>query len=157
MDDQATLPAPFGALGIRCSDDFVEDIRFLPPDTRMTAATTPLGRRAVDQLARWLTDPSVVFDLPLRSRGTAFQQRVWQALTDIAPGTTLTYGALAAALGSSARAVGQACGANPYPIVVPCHRVVARGALGGFAHARSGVLIETKQWLLRHELTPPIR
>jgi methylated-DNA-[protein]-cysteine S-methyltransferase len=63
-----------------------------------------------------------------------------------------TYGALAAALQSSARAVGGACGANPYPVVVPCHRVIASdGGLGGFARQRGGFLLEVKRWLLQHE------
>jgi methylated-DNA-[protein]-cysteine S-methyltransferase len=74
------------------------------------------------------------FDLPVAPHGSAFQCRVWDALRAIPPGETRTYGDLAQLLGSSARAIGQANGANPIPIVIPCHRVVAAaGRLGGYS------------------------
>ncbi len=88
------------------------------------------------------------FDLPLAPQGTAFQRRVWEALRRIPLGETRTYGDLARALDSAARAVGRANGANPLPILIPCHRVVAAGGLGGYS-APGG--IETKSWLLAHE------
>jgi len=151
MDFAAIVPAPFGALGIRCNSDALTEIRFLPPGTAARTAEQGLAQRAATQLARWLDDPHAQLDLPLAFTGTAFQQRVWAAIARIPPGEMRRYGELATELGSAARAVGQACGANPFPIIVPCHRVVARHAMGGFAHASAGFLIETKQWLLRHE------
>jgi methylated-DNA-[protein]-cysteine S-methyltransferase len=72
-------------------------------------------------------------------------------LRSIPPGRTRTYGELASKLGTSARAVGGACRANPCPVVVPCHRVVAANGLGGFAGDTSGRKLEVKRWLLRHE------
>ncbi|TKW60969.1 MAG: methylated-DNA--[protein]-cysteine S-methyltransferase [Blastochloris viridis] len=82
-------------------------------------------------------------------QGTAFQQRVWAALMDIPYGKTVTYGELAATVGSHARAIGGAVGANPCPILVPCHRVMgAKDKMTGFS-APGGVV--TKEWLLRHE------
>jgi methylated-DNA-[protein]-cysteine S-methyltransferase len=92
-----------------------------------------------------------VFDLPLLVEGTEFQQHLWAALCEIPRGRTLTYGALAGRLGVDARAVGQACGDNRLPIVIPCHRVVAANGIGGFAHATGGYLLEAKRWLLAHE------
>jgi methylated-DNA-[protein]-cysteine S-methyltransferase len=86
--------------------------------------------------------------------GTPFQCRVWQALRDIPPGTTRTYGELARDLGTSPRAIGGACRANPCLIAVPCHRVVARDGLGGFAGERGGKRLAVKRWLLRHEGAP---
>jgi methylated-DNA-[protein]-cysteine S-methyltransferase len=84
--------------------------------------------------------------------GTPFRQRVWQLLSRIPPGQTRTYGDVARELGSSARAVGQAVGDNPIPIVIPCHRVIAAdGSLGGFNHSRSGYSLDIKRWLLFHE------
>jgi methylated-DNA-[protein]-cysteine S-methyltransferase len=151
MDFDAVIRAPFGALGIRSTDQAVTEIRFLPPGTPALAARRPPAQAAANALARWLDDPTHALDLPLAACGTAFQRRVWAAIRAIPLGQLRTYGALSAELDSAARAVGQACGANPSPIVVPCHRVVGRQALGGFAHARDGFLIETKQWLLRHE------
>ena len=87
--------------------------------------------------------------LPLDLKGTPFQLRVWQELLKIPPGVTLSYRDLARRLGrpQAARAVGGACGQNPIPIIVPCHRVIAaHGGLGGYS---SG--LERKRWLLRHE------
>lgn len=88
------------------------------------------------------------FGLPLAPSGTAFQRRVWDALRRIPLGATCTYGELALTTRSAARAVGQANGANPLPILIPCHRVVAAGGLGGYS-APGG--LETKTWLLDHE------
>lgn len=110
---------------------------------------TPLLRRAVAQLQDWFDDPATRFDLPLAPHGTAFRQRVWQALRDIPAGETRSYGELARLLGSAARAIGQANGANPIPILIPCHRVLAAGgALGGYSGGEGPA---TKLWLLNHE------
>ncbi|WP_270935535.1 methylated-DNA--[protein]-cysteine S-methyltransferase [Falsiroseomonas oryzae] len=110
---------------------------------------TPLLGRAVAQLQDYFDNPSAGFDLPLAPHGTAFQLRVWQVLRTIPAGDRRSYGELARALGSSARAVGQANGANPIPIIIPCHRVLAAGgALGGYS---GGDGAATKSWLLRHE------
>lgn len=103
------------------------------------------------ELAAYFADPGHRFELPLRVTGTPFQRRVWAALRAIAPGRTRTYGDLAAELGTSPRAVGGACRANPCPIVVPCHRVVGAAGLGGFAGDTSGHKVAVKRWLLRHE------
>jgi methylated-DNA-[protein]-cysteine S-methyltransferase len=73
-------------------------------------------------------------------------------LRRIPRGKTRTYGELAKALNGEARAVGQACGDNKLPVVIPCHRVVAADGIGGFAHATGGYLLEAKRWLLAHEL-----
>jgi len=90
-------------------------------------------------------------DLPLEIEGTPFQKTVWRAMCAIPRGRTRTYGALAQELGGEARAVGQACGDNRLPIVIPCHRVVAADSIGGFSHATGGYLLEAKRWLLMHE------
>lgn len=93
--------------------------------------------------------PGTGLDLPLDIRGTAFQQRVWQALRAIPPGTTVSYGELADKLGmpSAARAVASACAANPLAVAIPCHRVVRRD--GGLSGYRWGV--ERKRQLLKRE------
>lgn len=151
MTFNAIVPAPGFALGIRCTDCQVTEIRFLPPQAEVVGQTA-LAREAVRQLQAYLADPAFRFDLPLASAGTPFRNRVWQAIAAIPMGRPATYGDLARQLTSAPRAVGQACGANPYPVVVPCHRVVAAsGALGGFAHSRDGLLLGIKRWLLTHE------
>lgn len=149
---QAVLPTPFGALGIRSASARIVEIAFLPPGVPALVPSDAASERAWRQLEHYLRDPDIPFDLPLSEAGTAFQRRVWSAIAAIPCGQTLSYGGMARQLGSAARAVGQACGRNPYPIVVPCHRVIsADGALGGFAGARDGYLLQTKRWLLHHE------
>ncbi len=104
-------------------------------------ADSGLAGEVARQLLAWSADPHFVFSLPLAPAGSAFRQRVWSALRAIPPGEVRTYGELARRLGSSARAVGGACRANPLPLVVPCHRVVAAGGLGGFAGHRDGAAL----------------
>ena len=116
---------------------------------RLNDSLLPAAIRAA--LARYFRDGRAGLDLPLAPAGTPFQHRVWQALRAIPPGTTRTYGELARELGTSARAIGGACRANPCLIAVPCHRVVARDGLGGFGGERGGKRLAVKRWLLRHE------
>lgn len=155
---QAVVAAPGFSLGVRCSDDEVTGIEFIEPRPAQ-APTNAIAAEAVRQLEAWLADADFVFGLPLQAAGTAFQRRVWQQIADIPAGETRTYGQLAKNLNNAPRAVGQACGANPYPVVVPCHRVVATGGgLGGFNRERGGFLLDVKRWLLTHEghrLAPP--
>lgn len=150
----AILSGPGFSLGIRCGNDEVTEIVYLEP-REPVKPTTPLAQEAVSQLRAWLADASFQFSLPLAPAGTTFQRRVWQQIAAIPRGATRTYGELATALHSAPRPVGGACGANPYPVVIPCHRVVAaggaNGGLGGFARARGGFLLEVKRWLLDHE------
>jgi methylated-DNA-[protein]-cysteine S-methyltransferase len=109
---------------------------------------TPLLDLAHRQLAEYFAGTRKVFDLPLAPRVSARQRRFLDALMAIPFGETMTYGQIAHETGMSAQGAGQACGANPIAIVIPCHRVIGTGNLGGFS-ARGGV--ETKVALLRHE------
>jgi methylated-DNA-[protein]-cysteine S-methyltransferase len=148
---QAIVAAPGFSLGIRCDDDEITGVEFIEPCAEQVA-TTELAMEASRQMHAWLEDAQFCFGLPLRSAGTPFQCRVWTGISGIPTGETKTYGELAAAVGSAPRAVGNACGANPYPVVVPCHRVIAAdGRLGGFAGNRTGFLLDVKRWLLDHE------
>jgi methylated-DNA-[protein]-cysteine S-methyltransferase len=148
---QAIVAAPGFALGVECSEDDITGIHFLPPQAELKP-TGLLAKETVRQLRAWLRDPNFEFSLPLRPAGTPFQRRVWSAIATIPTGSTRSYGELAHDIASGPRAVGGACGANPYPIVVPCHRVLAaNGGLGGFGRDRDGLLLEIKRWLLAHE------
>jgi len=138
-------------VAVATRDGRVAGIRYLPPDADLVAPANALAERAARQLERYREDPDAKFDLPLLIEGTEFQRRLWDALCAIPRGRTLTYGEMARRLGGEARAVGQACGDNKLPIVIPCHRVVAAGGIGGFAHSTDGYLIEAKRWLLMHE------
>jgi methylated-DNA-[protein]-cysteine S-methyltransferase len=151
----AIIEFPKMKVAVTTRDGCVTDIRYLPPTAETRAPTTALAERAADQLERYREDPDTRFDLPLLVEGTQFQRRLWDALCTIPRGKTRTYGELARELGAhfpiDARAIGQACGDNRLPIVIPCHRVVAADGLGGFAHSSSGYLLEAKRWLLLHE------
>jgi methylated-DNA-[protein]-cysteine S-methyltransferase len=141
-----TLHSPLGELTV-----FEEDGRIVALEWGRGAgagAATGVLAAAKRQLDAYFDDGTTAFDLPLAPAGTAFQKRVWEAMRAIGPGETRRYGDLAAQLGSSARAVGTACGANPIPIIIPCHRVVGAASLGGYS---GGEGPETKRFLLAHE------
>ena len=148
---QAVLTAPFAALGIQIADNKLHAIHFLTAHHPRLAPTCALSQRVCTALAQYFSDPGYVFDLPINWFGTAHRLKVWHALTRLPVGGATTYGQLAQQLNSSPRAVGQACGANPLPIIVPCHRVVAAHGRGGFMHATSGAPLDYKAWLLSHE------
>ncbi len=155
QDYQAILAAPFGALGIAIGQDRLACIDFLPAGTATMLAHNRTAAAVCSALADYLRDPAAPLDLALAPAGTPFQQRVWQVLRAILPGHVLTYGELAQKVGSSPRAVAQACGANPVPLVIPCHRVVARHDLGGFMQGRTPDALAIKRWLLAHERSKP--
>ncbi len=114
---------------------------------------TPLLVRAREQLHAYFDGELTMFNLPLAPAGTAYRQRVWQALREIPYGATRSYAELARVAGGSARSVGQANGCNPIPIIIPCHRVVAAGHLGGYS---GGEGITTKRYLLALETRGPL-
>lgn len=151
-DYQAKLSAPFAVLGLRIEEDWLTNIEYLPADTPLLAPQTPLAKEVCAQLQAYLADPAFRFDLSMHIGGTIHQRRVWRTIQDIPIGKTRSYADIAAQLHSAPRAVGQACGANRLPIVIPCHRVIAKnGGLGGFMNASDGVPLTIKRWLLRHE------
>jgi len=152
MNYDAILPAPFGALGVRINGETLIGLEFLPPGTPLQDTNQPFIKQIADQLAAFYADPEYRFTLPMAPNGSAFRHKVWQALANIPAGSTRTYGEVARQLGSGPRAVGQAVGDNPIPIIIPCHRVIAAdGSLGGFMHSRTGYSQDIKRWLLRHE------
>jgi len=146
----AVVAAPFGAVGIEVEDGTLTALHFLS-EVAPVAPTGDFARRVVEQLERYFTTPDAGFDVPLRIRGTPFQRAVWQQIAAIPCGRTRAYGELAAELDAPARAVGQACGDNRLPIVIPCHRVIGANGLGGFAHRSGGFELTVKRWLLEHE------
>jgi methylated-DNA-[protein]-cysteine S-methyltransferase len=103
---------------------------------------------AARQLDAYFAGKLSRFDLPLQPAGSDFEQRVWSAMQRIPYGKTQSYGGLATSIGSAARAVGGACGKNPIPIVIPCHRVLSKAGLGGYSGAGG---LKTKQTLLTLE------
>ncbi len=151
MNYDAIIAAPFGCVGMVLRDDVLIDINFLPASTVLVSPKTTAARYACTRLQTYFKNSRVSFAIPLALDGTPFQQRVWRALQRIPSGRVMSYGALASRLNTSARAVGNACRANPVPIVVPCHRVVAVNGDGGFMGKRGGRALDLKRWLLAHE------
>ncbi len=148
---QAVIAAPTFCVGVCCSEAALLEIRYLEPQAE-SLPENALAAEAVRQIRAYLADPAQAFDLPLAVSGSAFQRRVWQQIAEIPLHRTRSYGEIAGLLESAPRAVGQACGANPFPLVIPCHRVIAAdGRLGGFARQRGGFLLDVKRWLLSHE------
>lgn len=149
----AIVAAPFGGVGIRTDAGVVTELVYLPKQFDEKPAVDALSENVARQVARYLVEPDFRFDVPLVARGTAFQRKVWDVIAAIARGDVLTYGEVARIIGSAPRAVGQACGANWFPLIIPCHRVTAAGGLGGFSHHddETGFHVGVKRWLLAHE------
>jgi methylated-DNA-[protein]-cysteine S-methyltransferase len=150
------IAAPFGCLGI--TTEIVDGslmlarIHYLPASAKHKAPGNALAALVEQQCRDYFADPRAVFDLPLKPQGTDFQQRVWHTVAQLQSGERTTYGAIAARLHSGARAVGGACGANYFPLVIPCHRVVAKANVGGFmGQDAPGLYRDIKLWLLNHE------
>ena len=150
------IAAPFGCLGI--STEMVEGslmlsrMDYLPANTALIAPQNQLAKEVARQCKSYFQDPHWQFDLPTKPVGTEHQRKVWASIQDIPAGKTRTYGDLAKKIKSGARAVGTACGANPYPLIAPCHRVVSAQGIGGFMKENSpGLYRQIKFWLLKHE------
>ena len=139
------VDSPFGPLSIKEVDGAVVAVLWKAPEqSEETAVLT----RAAEQLAAYFAGELRVFDLPLQPSGDEFQQSVCQAMLAIPYGETTTYGEIARQLDTYGQPVGNACGANSIPIIIPCHRVLAANGLGGYS-GEGGV--ERKIELLKHE------
>jgi len=148
---EACFQTPVCLLGIRTAGEAVIGMSFLPSKGEEKAPVNPVAEALCQQLERYLADPEFRFTVPILPSGTKHQLAVWTELCRIPAGKTAWYGALARQIGSGARAVGQACGANPIVLIIPCHRVVARDGIGGFSNQVSGFPMQIKSWLLKHE------
>ena len=150
----AIVKTPFGAVGIRLNParTHIQELVYLPADTPAQKADCELAARASEQVKAFIANPKFKFDLPLLNQGTEFQNKVWRVIASLENGQTLTYKQVGQLIACGApRAVGGACGANPYPLIIPCHRVVATKGIGGFAHNDGGFYVGVKRWLLAHE------
>ena len=146
-----TVEFPKFKVGVATRQGVVTQLKYLPLSAPSVSPVNDLAKHAERQLEGYRRDPNTRFDLPVAIEGTDLQKAVWQAMCAIPRGKTRTYGDLARELGTDPREIGQACGDNRLPLVIPCHRIVAADGIGGFAHATSGYLLEAKRWLLMHE------
>ncbi len=143
-----SFDSPIGRLAVACDALALREVRFKAPARERDGSPEAemLCRRAREEIETYLAGELREWSVPVEPRGTPFQLAVWQAMREIPYGGTWTYGEMASRIGDpgASRAVGLACGANPIPLVIPCHRVLAAGgALGGF-----GGGVDLKRWLL---------
>ncbi len=138
---------PFGMLEIVHDEHFIYNSSFT--QKTVSSSSNRLTQLIDNQLNTYFSDPHHRFQLPLKPQGSAYQQKVWNALLVIPVGRTLTYGELALKLQSSPRAIGQACKRNPLALFVPCHRVVGKNDLGGYMGSPQA--LSYKESLLAHE------
>lgn len=151
-DAALTFESPLGPVTVRERGDAIAAIDFRRGQGPQRE--TPLLRAAAAQLAEYFAGVRISFDLPLVPPASPFHARMREAMMAIPYGETRSYGELAVRLGSNPRVIGQACGDNPIPIIVPCHRVLAAGGrIGGFSAAGG---IATKRWLLGLESRPTL-
>lgn len=143
---EITVASPVGPLLVREADGHVVALRW---GTATTERETPVLAAAAQQLNAYFYCGLRAFDLPLAPAGSPFEQAVWAEMLRIPYGATRTYGEIARDVGGMARAVGGACGSNPIPILIPCHRVLAAGgSIGGYSGAGG---VDTKTFLLSLE------
>ena len=145
----AVVSAPFGAVGIMLHGEQIS-IEYVSEKLPRKRAENKTLSLVVSQIEAYFADSKNELKLTLPQGGTDYQNRVWLAISAIPRGQVLTYGQIADQIGSGARAVANACGANNLPLFIPCHRVVAKGGLGGFMQGDPNGL-NIKKWLLRHE------
>lgn len=163
VDYLCTVRTPFKTLGLCFEDEKLCQVQFLPPEVADKSTLEIYALQAVAQLQQYCHNPDFVFSVPIRLHGSDFAKQVYRAVLEIPRGSVKSYAELARDLRdengkpapSSARAVGQALAKNPLPVVIPCHRVVGKNDLGGYAHEtfeHSPLrLMRVKAWLLLHE------
>ena len=132
--------SPIGPISVHEKNDRIAVVGWRDVED---AEPTPLLDDAVSQLKAYFAGDLTEFDLPLAPEGTNFQKQVWEAMYTIPYGETWSYGELASRVGTAARAVGGACGANPIPIIIPCHRVLAANGRAGGYSGRGGLKTKT--------------
>jgi methylated-DNA-[protein]-cysteine S-methyltransferase len=146
--DHALIATPIGAIRVEGDETVLTGIR-IGGDGAPSPGNSAAVRATVEQLEQWFAKEREIFDLPLAPAGTPRGEELRAGLIAIGYGDTLSYGALARVLGSGPRAIGQLCARNPFPIVVPCHRVIGSG--GTLGHYSGGDGPKTKSRLLEHE------
>lgn len=148
-DSAINVDTPIAPLCLHAADDHITQLSWAHISEQNI---TPFLQEAASQLTAYFDGTLQAFDLPLAPAGTNFQKRVYQAMLDIPFGQTKEYGEIAKQLDTAAQPVGTACGSNPIPIIIPCHRVVSSVGLGGFSGLGG---VDTKTKLLQLEKSLP--
>lgn len=142
---------PIGRVKITSNEIGVVAIQLLTDDEVTTASLSTVAKLAKDQILNYLANPSAELNFPTNPQGTVFQNKIWDDLRNIPVGAKVTYVEFASKHGTAPRPIANACRSNPLPIIVPCHRVVAKGEIMGYSSERSSKLVEVKRWLREHE------
>lgn len=151
-DDRAIIKTPFGLLRLESKGNELFKVEWLTEQLPEQSPQSYFLTNVIQQLQEYWADPTIKFSIDKVNQGTIFMNKVWQTLEQIPAGETRTYGELAKSLNTSARAIGNACRNNPYPLFVPCHRVVSAAGLGGYDGQVRGEKLDIKKRLLAHEL-----
>ena len=149
---QISISTPIGPVSVKETMGMI--VRIGWNHVKPVGTASPVLKEAVAQLKDYFEGGIATFDLPLEPAGSPFQRRVWSAVCTIPYGETRTYGTLATKVETAPRAIGKACGANPIPIIIPCHRVVGAYSIGGYSGRRG---LDTKSALLgleNHKILP---
>ncbi|MEG3592261.1 MAG: methylated-DNA--[protein]-cysteine S-methyltransferase [Pseudomonadota bacterium] len=151
MNYSAIINSPVGYIGILAQNESVLNVHYLLSSARVKQPKDIFTKEIVRQCDAYFSEAQWKFNIRSQFYGTPYQRRVWKVLARIRYGETKTYGEIAREIASGARAVGNACKANPVHLIVPCHRVVGVKSFGGFLGDHSGARVLIKQWLLQHE------
>ncbi len=151
INDTAVIATPAGFIRLQTEGNKLIKAEWTTDSATEKPAKTEYLKDVAQQINDYWHNPGVQFSVKRVQQGTVFMNKVWQALETIPSGQTRTYGELAKLLNTSARAVGNACRNNPYPLIVPCHRVVSASGVGGYDGETEGKKLAIKQKLLVHE------
>lgn len=151
IEDVALIRTPIANFAVYAQGNVLVRAEWILSDKPERKPETEFLLEIVEQVNRYWQDPAILFAVPMLKQGTVFQRLVWQALRNIPYNKTPSYSELAKAINSGARAVGNACRNNPFPLFLPCHRVVKISGLGGYAGQTQGEFPDIKTKLLAHE------
>jgi len=154
IEDSAVVSTPVGKIALYSRGEVLLRSEWCSDSCRECQPRSDMLAGILQQLQQYWHNPGVVFSFSLLRQGTEFRKRVWRELLGIPVGQAVSYAQLAKILDSSPRAIGGACRENPWPLFVPCHRVVAATGIGGYAGQTKGRLLQIKRWLLDHEGVP---
>jgi len=143
------LSTPIGCIKITVNNKYLTNLKFIQKST-LKIDNSIFVKSIEQQLQSYFSNPKFKIKIPIKPHGTTFQKSVWNKLQEIPSGIVCTYGELAKKLNSSPRAIGQACKANPIPIIIPCHRIISKTSVGGFM-GNSTKFLKIKKNLLSHE------
>ncbi|MEE9354340.1 MAG: methylated-DNA--[protein]-cysteine S-methyltransferase [Methylococcaceae bacterium] len=154
--DKAVVQTPLGLLSLQSQGEVLLNADWLVvKDIALQFPATSFLQQVVVQLDGFWQNSRYDFVIKVLKKGTSFRLNVWQALCQIKAGKVITYAELAKVLATGPRAIGGACKHNPFPVFVPCHRIISASGIGGYAGAIDGPLVSIKEGLLAHEKSIP--